>query len=155
MSQSLARRLGRPALMSFEDVDLTQVSQAFHDRNIRLHESQDNNEAIPNLSLGVSDQFHSAFVELMKLLAHSQDVLHPPTGDGFVEPKVDASQTNQRLLALLQHFDMMNQNWKTQYENLWERKKPSITAPSFHKLTSPSQRSWYVRVFKDYAKNRL
>ncbi|KAM6530188.1 hypothetical protein FALCPG4_008312 [Fusarium falciforme] len=127
MSQSLARRLGRPALMSFEDVDLTQVSQAFHDRNIRLHESQDNNEAIPNLSLGVSDQFHSAFVELMKLLAHSQDVLHPPTGDGFVEPKVDASQTNQRLLALLQHFDMMNQNWKTQYENLWELSAPGMS----------------------------
>ncbi|EEU43559.1 uncharacterized protein NECHADRAFT_82958 [Fusarium vanettenii 77-13-4] len=127
MSQSLARRLGRPALMNFEDVDLTQISQAFHDRNIRLHGSQDNNEAIPNLSFGISDHFHGAFVELMKLLAHSQDVLHPPTEDGIVEPKTGTPQTNQRLLALLQHFDMMNQNWKTQYEGLWEINAPGMS----------------------------
>ncbi|KAM0424541.1 hypothetical protein ACHAPT_010257 [Fusarium lateritium] len=124
MSQSLARRLGRPALMSFDDVDLTQVSQAFHDRNVRLHAPQ---EGIPNLSLGVSDQFHNAFVELMKLLAHTQDVLHPPTGDGIIEPKADAAQTNQRLLALLQHFDMMNQNWKTQYASLWDSSAPGMS----------------------------
>ncbi|KAI8716770.1 Zn(2)-C6 fungal-type domain-containing protein [Fusarium sp. LHS14.1] len=127
MSQSLARRLGRPALMSFEDVDLTQVSQAFHERNIRLYRSQESDKNIPNLSLGVSDQFQSAFVELMKLLAHSQDVLHPPTQDGIIEPKGDASQTNQRLLALLQHFDMMNQNWKAQYESLWELNAPGMS----------------------------
>ncbi|KAH8651463.1 hypothetical protein BGZ61DRAFT_500954 [Ilyonectria robusta] len=127
MSQSLARRLGRPALMSFDDVDLTQVSQAFHDRNIRLHGPQNGHEAIPNLSLGVSDQFHSAFVGLMKLLAHTQDVLHPPTGDGIVEPKAEALQTSQRLLALLQHFDMMNQNWKTQYASLWDSSAPGMS----------------------------
>ncbi|RSM07221.1 hypothetical protein CEP52_005310 [Fusarium oligoseptatum] len=125
MSQSLARRLGRPALMSFDDVDLTQVNQAFHDRNTRLHGPVDS--AIPSLSLGVSVQFHSAFVEMMKLLAHTQDVLHPPTGDGIVEPKSDASQTSQRLIALLQHFDMMNQNWNTQYASLWELNAPGMS----------------------------
>ncbi|KAH7124324.1 hypothetical protein EDB81DRAFT_872469 [Dactylonectria macrodidyma] len=133
MSQSLARRLGRPALMDFDDVDLIQVSQAFYERNLRLLESGRSSMISPDLSLGVSDQFHNAFVDLMKLLARAQEVLHPPTGDGIVDPKAETPETSPRLLTLMQHFDILNQNWKTQYAGLFEAS--ALGMSNFSKLT--------------------
>ncbi|KAF4342392.1 hypothetical protein FBEOM_3643, partial [Fusarium beomiforme] len=115
MSQSLGRRLSRPGLMTFEDVDLGQISQAFRERNERLSMASRDTGSHLNLSLGVSDSSHEAFVQLMKLLSHAQDVLHAPTRDGIIESKVEASRGHTRLLTLLQHFDMLNNNWKSQY----------------------------------------
>ncbi|KAG8359303.1 hypothetical protein FVEN_g3045 [Fusarium venenatum] len=127
MSQSLARRLSRSGLMSFGDVDLTQVSQAFHDCNARLAGSSGDVGVGMNLSLGISDRFHDAFVELMRLLAHAQDVLHPPTRDGIVEPKPEIIGAQPRLMTLLHHFDMMNKSWKSQCVELLESNDSGIS----------------------------
>ncbi|KAF2176148.1 hypothetical protein K469DRAFT_723364 [Zopfia rhizophila CBS 207.26] len=121
MSQSLARRLGRPSLMSFDDVELIQVSQAFHERNSRLLRSERESRIGANLSLGTSDQFHDAF-----------EVLHPLTRDGIVEPKAENPGPSPRLLTLMQHFDIRNQNWKTRYAGLYETSAPGMS--DFSKL---------------------
>ncbi|KAE8327481.1 hypothetical protein BDV39DRAFT_204798 [Aspergillus sergii] len=132
MSQSLARRLGLQPLMRFEDVDLVQVSQAFHERILRLLEFKSVSERSPDLSLGLSDQFHEAFVNLMKLLARAQEVLHPPGGDGTVKPKAQSPGMSLRLLTLMQHFDDLNKRWKAQNVGLFEADAPGMS--SFSKL---------------------
>lgn len=120
MSQSLARRLGRQPLMRFEDVDLAQVSQAFDEHNQKLLVSKSVSERIPNLSLGLSDQFHLAFVGLVKLLVRAQEVLHPPIGYGTLEPKAESPDMVPHLLTLMQHFNDLNQSWKAQSADLFE-----------------------------------
>ncbi|KAE8158560.1 hypothetical protein BDV40DRAFT_304047 [Aspergillus tamarii] len=132
MSQSLARRLGRQPLMRFEDVDLAQVSQAFDEHNQKLLVSKSVSERIPNLSLGFSDQFHLAFVGLMKLLVRAQEVLHPPIGYGTLEPKAESPDMVPHLLTLMQHFNDLNQSWKAQSADLFEADAPGMS--SFSKL---------------------
>ncbi|KAJ3547214.1 hypothetical protein NM208_g1622 [Fusarium decemcellulare] len=119
MSHSLARRLSRPALMSFSEVDLPQIAQAFHKRNERLWRSAGQSGTVPSFSLGNSDRFHDAFVELMQLLSHTQEVLHRPTRDGIFQSDMEKQGLNPRLVTLLSHFDMMNKNWKAEYSGLW------------------------------------
>ncbi|KAF4995989.1 hypothetical protein FDECE_12616 [Fusarium decemcellulare] len=135
MSHSLARRLSRPALMSFSEVDLSEIAQAFHKRNERLRRSAGQSGTLPSFSLGNSDGFHEAFVELMQLLSHTQQVLHPPTRDGIFQSDVETQGLNPRLVTLLSHFDMMNRNWKAQYGELWASNGAGMTLGTYLKIT--------------------
>ncbi|KAH6869427.1 hypothetical protein B0T10DRAFT_533876 [Thelonectria olida] len=120
MSQSLARRLARPPLMSFDDVDMTEISHAFGERNQRLARGGMDPQVTRELSLGTSDKFHEAFVELMRLLARAQEVLHSPTADSIIEARRQTRIGSPQLIALLQHFDNLNQSWKTRYTELFD-----------------------------------
>lgn len=117
MSQSLARRLARPPLMTFDDVDMTQISLAFTERNTRLARALMSPPMNKELSWGTSDSFHEAFVELMRLLTRTQEVLHPPTADCVAETR-QAQSTTTQLVTLLQHFDNLNKSWRTRYSEL-------------------------------------
>jgi hypothetical protein len=90
MCQSLARRLAKQSLMRFDEVDMAQISEAFKKRNMRLaDQGMDPNDA-RELSLGIFNEFHEAFVELMKLLAQAQEVLHPSATDDTDRAKSQA-----------------------------------------------------------------
>jgi hypothetical protein len=125
--------------MVFEDVDLVQISDAFEERHQRLATST---AAGPDFSLGSSNQFHNAFVELMKLLSHAQDVLHPPVSDAIVQTKNEAARSSSWLLALFQHFETMNQDWKTKHMSVFDGKHVSLRTPkNFEQARSDTYQS--------------